>query len=78
MAGQAVPPWRGGCRASSVDVILLYRTLNVLMRAVYTVMYIKTYLVVLTYCGMSLVLACKGTDFVLRPGMQSPRGQDGT
>lgn len=41
-------------------------------------MYIKTYLVGLIYHVMSPVLACKGTDLVLSPGEQSPRGQDVT
>lgn len=36
-------------------------------------MYIKTYLVGLIYHDMSPVLACKGTDLVLSPGVQSPR-----
>lgn len=57
-------------RASLVGVILFYRMLQVLMRTVYTVTYIEMYLVVLVYCGMGPVLACKGTGFVLRPGMQ--------
>lgn len=35
------------------------------------VMYIERYLVVLIYCGMGSVLACKGTGFVLGQGMQS-------
>lgn len=38
-------------------------------------MYIKMYLACLIYHGMSPVLVCKGTDLVLSPGVQSPRGQ---
>lgn len=64
------------CRASSTNVILFRRTLKVLMRR--SLMYIKTYLVGLIHHGMSPVLACKGTDLVLGPGVQSPRGQDVT
>lgn len=41
-------------------------------------MYVGTYLVGLIYHGMSPVLACKGTDLVLSPGVQSPIGQDVT
>lgn len=43
------------------------------MTAAYTVMYVEIYLVVLIYCGP--VLACKGTGFVLGPGMQSQEGK---
>lgn len=65
LAGQPSCPSTEG-KASSVGVILFYRMLQVLMRTVYTEMY----LVILVYCGMSPVLPCKGTGFVLRPGMQ--------
>lgn len=59
-------------------MILFYRTLKALLRAVCAVVAIRTQLLALIRCGVSPAPACKAADLVLGPGMQPPRGQDGT